>query len=35
MVYGVLGLTISENSWAGLSGFGILLKQVLFKENLN
>src|SRR5690606_5232667 len=26
MVYGVLGLTISENSWAGLCGFGILLK---------
>src|SRR5690606_41521160 len=26
MVYGVLWLTISENSWAGLCGFGILLK---------
>src|SRR5690606_19276688 len=26
MVYGVLWLTISENSWAGFCGFGILLK---------
>src|SRR5690606_8600318 len=26
MVYSVLWLTISENSWAGLCGFGILLK---------
>src|SRR5690606_18114672 len=26
MVYGVLWLTIYENSWAGLCGFGILLK---------
>ncbi|WP_417854676.1 hypothetical protein [Xanthomarina gelatinilytica] len=35
MVYGVLWLTISENSWDGLCGFGILLKQMLFKESLN